>query len=207
MDKDDAINDFLKDWESLGERHSLNLDITREITPRDISHLLLNYSYVQLLNPYSMGEFGEIRFVRAPSGWLITDYKNAISVSPGEKLFTDAGFVIQNGQQERVYTGVGTRIKQVVDTGREAARVAAEENHWPEIHVVNGTSMMCWGVWLGAIDLGIKVTGYVPSAKQQRQYEEIMSHCPSLIATKTVAPRQPAPGADLGGSGHKDDDH
>jgi hypothetical protein len=156
-------------------------DLTRDITSEELSYLHQKFGYVQLLNPYAMGEFGEIRFVRAPSGWLILNYKNAMTASPGELLLTDAAYSHEGDQLTRLNTGTGTRIKQTIDTASFAVRMAVEEEHWPAIHVINGTSLMCWGVWMAAKELNLELTGYVPSKAEVAKYERIKANCPTLV--------------------------
>lgn len=162
-------------------------DLTRDLTKEELSYLRQKYSYVQLLNPESKGDFTEIKFMRAASGWLILFYKNAMAASAGENIFTDEAYIHENEGFERVNTGVGTRIKQIIDTSSEMVRIAKEAD-WPAIHIVNGSHLMSWAVWKAAKDLGMEITGYVPSKSDVERYERIKRNCPNLILTQTPSP-------------------
>lgn len=182
----DIDPDELKKWAQLSEGLPV-IGLRPDISPAELRYLHQRYGYVQIVNPFSLDEFTEVQFIRLSSGLLMFDYGNAITVSFGEKLLTDAYYKVENGNTERVCTGVGTRIKQIVDSGVEAAHWAIEKN-WPEILIAGGTEDMCWGVWKGAKDRGVEVSGYEPSLEQQAKYERIKANCPTLITTKTPSP-------------------
>lgn len=156
-------------------------DVQREISLAELEYLHLKFAFVQILNPASTDEFETIRFIRSRSGWIILNYKNAMCTSPGEMLFTDEIYTGLGHEVIRLNTGSGTRPKQIVDTAAEMVRMAKEEEHWPSIHIVNGEALMCWGIWKGARDLGIPVTGFVPTKRDEEKYKRIESHCPTLL--------------------------
>lgn len=160
-------------------------DLTREVTPEELAYMHQKFAYVQIANPFAMGEYSEVQFIRAPSGWLVINYKNAMCSSPGEMLFTDAAYKVEDEQTSRLNTGTGTRINQIIETANLMVRLAVEEQNWPAIHVVNGTSLMCWAIWKAAKDLGREVIGYVPSKEEVEKYERIRKSCPALLLQHT----------------------
>ncbi len=190
--KKGSLEDFAKSETVWGKRAEglpeIGFDLGRTPTKDELAYLHQKYSFIQIVNPGAQGEYSEIRFLRAPSGWLIFFYKNAMAASPGEGIFTDDVYTSQGDEVTQVCTGTGTRIKQIIDTASELVRIAKEEK-WTGIHVIDGTPLMSWGVWKAAKELGMEVTGYVPSIEEEAKYERIQKNCPSLILSKTPSPK------------------
>jgi hypothetical protein len=181
-DRKDISEDFAKFvWGKRAENLPVpGFDLTREITPEEISYINMKFAYVQIMNPHAMNEFSEGQQLRAKSGYAIIDYENAMSASPGELLFTDQVFVREGENYKQINTGSGTRIKQIIDTAAEMVQLAQQKG-WPAIHILSGHPKMCWGIWKAAQDLQIPVTGYAPSKEEEAKYHRIENNCPSLI--------------------------
>ncbi|MBA2653989.1 MAG: hypothetical protein H0U71_02850 [Gammaproteobacteria bacterium] len=180
----DSLDEFAKlIWGKRAEGLPVpELDFQREITPQELENIHQKYAFVQILNPEAADDdFADIKIIRSSSGWSILNYKNAMSASPGEMLFYQGDY-IQNDAAilERVCSGRGTIILQIMNTGADMVRIAKEEN-WPAIHIVNGHPFMSWAVWKAAQDLHLPVTGYQPSKYEEAKYQRIQRECPTLI--------------------------
>jgi hypothetical protein len=188
-DKNKTFDDFAaRVWGNRAEGLPVpNFDLAREITTEEINFLNLKFAYVQIANPEAMGDYSERTFNRCRSGWVIINYKNAMSSSPGEMLMSDDIYQQkEHGQFEQVNTGRGTRIKQIIDTAAEMVRLAKQEEKWPTIHIVSGHPQMCWGIWKAAQDLQMPVTGYSPSKEDEAKYRRIESLCPTLMLSSST---------------------
>lgn len=186
MADDDSLDDFAKlVWSKRSEGLPVvGFDLTREITPKELDYMQQKFAFVQILNPHATGEYSNIRFIKADSGWVIFDYSNAMSASPGEMLFTDEAYrATEEGDFERICTGKGSRIKQIIDTASEMVMIA-QQNNWSTVHIVDGHELMKWAIWKAAQDLQqqglqLEVTGYEPPDKRKKKYQrilEIVSH-------------------------------
>lgn len=184
--RNDPLEDFAKMvWGKRAEGLPVaGFDLSRAVSAQEIENLLQKYAFVQILRPGAPAEFVNIRFMRSRSGWIILNYKDAMAASPGEQLFQEGNYIFSEQKElERVCSGVGTRIKQIVDTAADMVRIAKEEENWPEIHIVNGHPQMMWGIWKAAQDMNIPVSGYVPSTAEEAKYlriQRLMSDVPSF---------------------------
>lgn len=161
-------------------------DPNREITAEELAYLQQQRSYAQILNPAAMGEYTEINIIRIKSGWIVLDYGNAMTTSPGELIFTDAQYMRgENGNLERICTGLGTRIKQIIDTAAEMVTIAKEKEGWEQIQIISGEELMSWAIWKAGQDLEVEILGYTPSKEEMKKYERIKEKCPALIIHPT----------------------
>ncbi len=152
------------------------------ITPQELENILKRYAFVQMLNPEASGEYAEIKFLRSRSGWLILNYGNAMSASPGEQLFDHGTYVAKDdGSLQRICTGTGTTTIQIINTAADMVVTAKEQEHWPAIHIVDGQELMKWGIWKACQDLQIPLTGFTPSKEDVAKYQRILEHCPKTL--------------------------
>ncbi len=184
----DPFDDFINMvWANRSEGLPVTgFDLKREITPEELRYMHQKFAYMQILNPEGQGEFSDIRFIRGQSGWMILDYRNAMSTSPGEALFSDELYSGSRDEYYRINLGTGTRVKQIIDTAAEMVTMAKERN-WPSIHIVNGQRLMKWGIWKASMDLDIPLTGFVPTKQDEEKYKRIKTQCPTLLISAPVA--------------------
>ena len=188
--RDDSLDDFAKlIWGKRSEGLPVpELDIKREISPQELKNLHLRFAFVQILNPESTGEFSEIHSVKSKSGWVILNYGNAMAASPGEMLFShgeyeqaeEATEEAEEGSLQRVCSGTGTVVMQIVNTAADMVRIAKDELHWPSINIVNGHPLMTFAIWKACQDLNIPVN-YDPTKDEEAKYQRILKNCPKTL--------------------------
>jgi hypothetical protein len=167
--------------DDLSEFANLEFGLKRAITPQEVDNLLSCYAFVHIVNPKGVGS-GQIHFIRSNSGWLILNYGNAMAASPGETLYDHGNYITdENGNLVRVCSGTGTRVSKIINTAADMVRIVKEEEHWPEIYILNGHPLMRWGIWKAAKDLQIPVIGYEPSKEDEAKYDRIVKACPNTL--------------------------
>lgn len=141
-----------------------DFDWTQTVTDEDVLYLLQRYPYLQLLN--TQADFSNIlppTFINADSGWIIHDYGDAMSTSPGEKLFGPGNPELKDEEGEG---GHGTVINQAFDTAQQMVLLAYEKG-WSGIQMVSGTHLMRWSAWIAAADLEMNVIGFEPTTEDE----------------------------------------
>lgn len=157
-----------------------DIDWNRPITHEEIQLLLERcYPYVQMINTEASWEENvTTRFIAAPCGWVVHDYGDAMSVSPGKYLYgppapeedeTDSG----TGGTGTSAIGVGTIIQQIHGTAEFMIELAIEKG-WPGIELVSGTHAMQWAAWMAAQERAYPLLGYEPSAQEQTKRDRIL---------------------------------
>jgi hypothetical protein len=156
-------------------------DLANKLTQQEINNLQRRFAYVQLLDPDRAEEFGEVRLIRAKSGWVILDYGSAMASSAGEKIFSQGEYTRnEGGVLTQIPTGKGTIVMQIIDTAADMVRLAAEKG-WPLIHIVDGHPFMSWAIWKACQDLGLPMTGFMPSIEEEARYRRIKRRCPNTL--------------------------
>ncbi len=154
--------------------------VDRPVTEQDIAYLLHHYPYLQILNDRAdFAEQIEPQFVRSDSGWLIHDYVEALSSSPGEFLFSHADSFAafakdedDDGGSGGVNPGKGTIINQAYITATQMVQIALERG-WMVLRIVAGHPVMRWAAWMVADKAGVTVVGYEPSKKDYAKRERV----------------------------------
>lgn len=168
-----AANAFLSNvW---GDR-AIGMDVSAidwgKVNHSDILYLLYLYPFVQMISSNPVWEATIIpHFRKAPSGWLMHDYGQALSCSPGKYLF-GAGNPEISEEDSESGSGRGTIVKQTVITAEAMVRWAMEKG-WPGLEIVAGTDLMKWAIWMAAQDRNFLVLGYVPTPQDQEKRERI----------------------------------
>lgn len=185
------LNDFAKlVWGKRSEGLPVpELNLKTEVTPEEVENILRRYAFVQIINPEALGENEELKLIRSKSGWMILDYGNAMSASPGEMLFDHGTYkVAKDGTMERVCSGLGTNTLQIIATAADMVRRAKEERHWQLVHVVEGHPLMAWAIWKAAQDLQLPITGFEPSKEDEAKYQRILKYCPNTLVIQPEPP-------------------
>jgi hypothetical protein len=152
-----------------------HVDWNRPVSHQEVEYLLGIYPYLQMISSEAVWEEEIIpRFKTASSGWVIHDYGQAMSTSPGKYLFGPGNPELREEEEEGgSETGTGTIITQSYITA-EAMIEFAMEKGWPGVEVVAGTPFMQWAAWMAAQDRGYKLVGYEPTEKEKKKRERIL---------------------------------
>ena len=142
----------------------------------DVLYLLGRYPFLQIIStsPNFAADM-EPKFITAQSGWIIHDYGDAMSTSPGELLFgktseqkdDDGG-----GGDSELNAGKGTVVNQAVMTAQEMIALAIQKG-WPGVEIIAGTPLMQWAAWMMAEDNKCEVVGFEPTQKDREKRERI----------------------------------
>ncbi|HVV69832.1 MAG TPA: hypothetical protein VHE99_12530 [Gammaproteobacteria bacterium] len=150
------------------------IDWNRPVSHQEVEYLLRLYPYLQMINSEAVWEEEIIpRFKRAPSGWVIHDYGQAMSTSPGKYLFGPGNPELKEEEGGGSETGAGTIITQTYITA-EAMIEFAMEKGWPGVEIVSGTPFMQWAAWMAALNKNYTLVGYEPTEKEKKKRERIL---------------------------------
>lgn len=163
-------DDYLKDlWENRAVGLAQPLDM---LNPIALSYLRNRYPYLQMISSKAIVEETMVpHFKRSPSGWLIHDYGQAMSVSPGKYLFGPGNAEIDTDEGEG--GGGGTLIWQSFETAKAMVELAIEKG-WPGIEIIGGSPFMEWAAWMAAQDKNYLLVGYEPSQQEKKKRERIV---------------------------------
>ncbi len=150
------------------------IDWDRPVSHEDVNYLLRLYPFVQMINSEAVWEETVIpQFSKAPCGWLIHDYGQAMSVSRGNYLFGDAHPELTDEDEGGEGGDAdGTVTKQTFDTA-EAMVARAIDKGWAGIEIIAGTDFMKWSVWVAAQIRGYTLLGYEPNRQEKEKYERV----------------------------------
>jgi hypothetical protein len=179
------IEYFLKEIWSMRDRGDYipNLAWDRPIRHQDVEYLLRQYPFLQIVStePNFASEEEETKLVVIPNGWVVHDYGEAMSTSPGKLLYGAGAPDLKKEDEEGGSEGggSGTIIKQGFDAAQSMVLLAIEKQ-WPGIQIVSGTQFMQWSAWMAAADRNIPIQGYEPSEadklKRKRVKEYLSEH-------------------------------
>ncbi len=168
------------DLNTLWEERMLGEDIppidwNRPITHQEVEYLLSLYPYLQVISSEAIWEEEIIpQFKKAPTGWLIHDYGQAMSTSPGKNLYGPGNPELheeeEGGSGQR---GTGTIVRKTFITAEAMIELAIEKG-WPGVEIVSGTPFMQWAAWMAAQDRGYTLVGYNPTEKEKKKRERIV---------------------------------
>lgn len=147
------------------------IDWNRPVSHQEVEYLLRIYPYLQMISSEAVWEEEIIpQFKIAPSGWVMHDYGQAMSTSPGKYLF---GAGNPELQEEEGGSQTGTIITQAYITA-EAMIEFAMEKGWPGVEIVSGTPFMQWAAWMAAMNRNYTLVGYEPTEKEKKKRERIL---------------------------------
>jgi len=179
------VTDFLK---SVWDKRKRGIPISEEElrrapTREEIAYLISRYPFIQLVN--TGADFkaeAMLDFVFAGNGWVIFDYGDAITASPGEALFQWSGpfpgeakeWGEQTGDTDEgeggavAMPGSGTIVKQAFDTTMEImALIKAHE--WAGVSFIEGTRDMAWAAWITAELHGFELEGFAATQEEEKK--------------------------------------
>ena len=146
------------------------IDWNRPIRPDEVQYLLSRYPFLQIINTDAKfaGEM-KVTFNVAKTGWIIHDYGDAISASPGELLFKNYSGDWNELEEEGDNGGSGTIVNQAYLTAQEMVTLAIQKG-WAGVEIIAGTAIMQWAAWMAAQDNNFNLIGYEPTkeAKEKR---------------------------------------
>lgn len=145
-----------------------NIDWKRRITAAEVLYLLDQCPFLQITDTALAvaTEIQPLKLIEAKSGWKIHDYGNALSSSPGELLFGKQKDDDEGGG------GAGTIVNQAVITAFEMVELA-KQHGWTGIQLVDGHPLMAWAAWMQALDSGLEIEGYTPTANDHSKRRRI----------------------------------
>ncbi|MDQ2993920.1 MAG: hypothetical protein M3R00_03105 [Pseudomonadota bacterium] len=152
-------------------------DINRPISPSDIEFLLRHAPFLQLLNiDATFDNFDKVKFIPAPSGWIIHDLADAISASLGPFLYGGSEGLPISGDPEgggipSLNPGKGTIINQAFVTAQKMVEIA--EKRWPGIEIIAGSELMQWAAWVIAEERKLKIIGFEPTEEHKDKRDRL----------------------------------
>lgn len=169
---EDLPADLKEQLDKLGLTHAV--DWSAAITPNDILYLLDHCPFLQIV---SSDEKAATPFavIRAPSGWDVHSYGEALSSSPGRLLFADhQDFrrILKEDEDDKVGKGRGTIYQQAFDTAIFMVNLAKQLG-WPEMYIVDGHPRMQWAAWFAAGEIGLPASGFTPTAEDYKKRERV----------------------------------
>ncbi|MCK4609192.1 MAG: hypothetical protein KAT71_06910 [Gammaproteobacteria bacterium] len=184
--------------------------VFRPVTHSDIAYLQQKFPFLQMINGNAWFEDEIIpKFITAEkSGWVVHDYGDAMSVSPGQFLYTgwdDKALLTDltkesatteddddeggdeggssSGTDEPLYTGKGSIIKQMFDTAQAMVDFAIQKG-WEGIEIIDGTHTMQWAAWVAAQEKDFLLDGFEPDEEDEKRARRISEKIRARTATK-----------------------
>ena len=134
---------------------------------------------MQLLNiDATFDNFDKVKFIPAPSGWVIHDLADAISASLSAPFLYGGseGLPLPAADNEgdgipSLNPGKGTIINQAFVTAQKMVEVA--EQRWPGIEIIAGSELMQWAAWVVAEERKIKIIGFDPTEEHKDKRDRL----------------------------------
>lgn len=172
------------------------IDLNLPITHDDVLYLLNHrFPYLQLISSNPAWEETIVpRFLKARSGWIIHDYGQAMSVSPGRLIYGPGNPEVvaeEGGADTGGSSGRGTIIEQTFTTAEAMVQLAMDKG-WPGVEIIAGTDLMKSSVWIVAQMAGYSLKGYEPSEKDTQKRDRVLRARESLrrMEGPSIAPRK-----------------
>lgn len=173
------------------------IDWSGPLKHEDILYLINRYPFLQIISTEPSFKVDiEPKFIKANSGWLIHDYGDAMSSSPGELLYGNYSIPLktlqkkaeedEGGESGAGEFGKGTILNQAFLTAQEMIAIAIEKG-WPGIDLVDGTELMKWAAWMAAEDKNLTLSGFEPTQEDKEKRARIRKYLAEV--TPTSAPR------------------
>ena len=176
LQNDENNPDASKEIEaSLKKLNVEDVDILRSLTPEEILYLLDHCPFLQMIALGDQLPSEAPEFITARSGWVIHNYGDAMSSSPGKLLFAGGDFrTLLNDEDDGGATnsGKGTLVKQAFDTAAEMIEIAKKLG-WAGAQLIDGHPLMMWAAWMKASDEHFGIEGYQPTEKDQKKRERV----------------------------------
>lgn len=169
--------EFLKDvWGERAQGVDLPvIDWSRPISSEELAILLrLFYPFIQVITTDpAHPSFPVPQFRAGPSHWVIHNFGNAMSVSPGKYLYGPGNPDVPEGEGgDGEGSGQGTVIKQAFDTV-DALMAWAKEMGWTAVEIIAGTDFMKWAALVAADKYGLALTGFTPTREETAKKERV----------------------------------
>ncbi|MDF3054961.1 MAG: hypothetical protein K0Q74_868 [Gammaproteobacteria bacterium] len=162
------------------------VDWTKPPTRQMVASLLRQYPYLQVVSS-EMEHRDQIipKFKKAPTGWVIHDYDQAMSVSLGRFIYQPWGvgsaLLMQDEDSGEGEGGEGGKhqfrgglLQQSFDTA-DAVVAYAIEKGWPGIQLVSATEFMTWSLWMATEDRGYKLVGFDPRTEDKKKRLRVLN--------------------------------
>lgn len=152
------------------------VDWSAAITPNDILYLLDRCPFLQIVSTDDKAA-KPFEIIRAPSGWDVHSYGEALSSSPGRLLFADhqdfKRILKEEGDEGGSQTGGrGTIYQQAFDTAVFMVALAKKLG-WPAIYIVDGHPRMQWAAWFAATENGLEIGGFTPTEEDYKKRDRV----------------------------------
>ena len=152
--------------EEMMRKYGIDIYSFRDIKIQDLYYLLSKWPFLQIANAeLRLADLQpEVQFVEAGSGWLIHDYGDALSSSPGRFLLGNLFAEDEEGEGDPVLdkAGVGTIVNQAFVTATQMVEIAKQQG-WQAVQFIDGHPLMARAAWIQAEHLGMKMTNFEPS--------------------------------------------
>lgn len=175
-------------------------DLFRRVTKEDVEYLSnYRYPFLQIMNTEAdFSEEGiEPNFISLPNGWVIFDYKDAISSSYSTKRLPEKKSIVaaatseaaggeiaalgkkeegesgEGGEGGKSGDGGGTIIKQQFETAL-AMIEEAKAKGWAAVEIIGGNMLMKFYAWVAAQELEIVINGFSPTNEQKSHYKNLL---------------------------------
>ena len=147
----------------------------RPIASVEVEYLKNQMPFLQLINiEFDEDNMHEPRLIKARSGWIIHDYQEALSSSPGEKLWSTTRKALDAEEQDQGGDeGGGTIINQAYETAIQMIEIA-QELGWLGISIVDGHRVMQMAAWIAATEANIAKHGFEPTAEEEKKIKRIL---------------------------------
>ena len=148
----------------------------RPIATVEVEYLKNQMPFLQLINiEFEESNMHEPRLITARSGWVIHDYEEAITSSPGEMLWSTTKKELdkaEKGDADGGDEGGGTVINQAYETVVQMIEIAKELG-WKGISIVDGHRLMEWAAWHLGNEANLAVHGFEPTAEEEKKSKRI----------------------------------
>ena len=185
MSKNNFDHDIQQSLQTIG----LSVDWQRRVSASDVLYLLDQCPFLQIADTglqLSL-DLPPLKVVTAKSGWRIHNYGNALSSSPGEWLFGNprtrrTRLDKEKQDDDKGGSRVGTLVNQAVMTVFDMIELV-KANGWTGVQLIDGHPLMAWAAWMYALDSGLEMEGYTPTAKDLAKRRRIKSQAPEYGIT------------------------
>lgn len=192
MDDKDNDQDIEQTIQEASDKLNIDIDILREIDPKDVQYLLDHCPFLQLVGPEMLPEKVDVKIIQSDSGWDIHDYGDALSSSPGRFIFGGGNFRIYLDDEDDddgeggsggdiINPGKGTVVNQAWLTATDMLLIA-QQRGWNFVTIVDGHRIMKRAAWIKGAELGIIVDGFEPTLEDERIRERVLESSESFKA-------------------------
>ena len=194
-DFEDAFNAMAEelghDPEQLSKHFGFSVKeaFSRGFSYSDVLYLLDQCPYLQIIDGVGKAKpWDEMRIDQSASGWLIHNYGDALTSSPGRLIFgIGAGLGSLSEDEDEGGSGgvslstVGTVVNQSYITVRDMIALAIAQG-WGHVKLVDGHPRLFRYAWVEAMSQGIAIEGFKPTDQDRQFQERIQSSSVELIS-------------------------